>query len=443
MNSQQIVSFEERSPDSDGGQSDFINRPIHILLLSPTCNRMTGADRDWVNLLNALGPRRIRVSWAGIEGCEYLRPYLNPDVVTRLIDIQLPWFTYLIQDNAYLKRSAWLWAKIILDHANRLRAPIRRLREVLKHDPIDIVVSNTAAVTIGALFAQRWRLPHIWSVKECLDTEARACRSFATWVCRLSKAVVVPSEAAAKSFPKPVNVLPDGSDIQRIRTSGKCSSRSIVLNALGLPVGRPVVAQVAGLVWWKGHHVTAEAFVQLAAAGGKPDFSLVLLGDAHSDYRERVERILSQAPSEWRSAVRFVQFDPDDFSYLASADIVVHPSVLPDPFPNAVREAMILGKPVIASRGGGIPEMIRSGTTGILVEPGDASGLAQSIRRLVAFPEERLRIGRTAERFAITHFDIHLRKQAFYDLFQELSNDRRKADEQVLLSAVHQAIEIK
>lgn len=79
----------------------------------------------------------------------------------------------------------------------------------------------------------------------------------------------------------------------------------------------------------------AEAFLRLAESGGEPLFSLLFLGRGNAEYRESLDRSLAKAPREWREAVRFVHFDHNDFSYLGAADIVVHPSVLPDPFPNA------------------------------------------------------------------------------------------------------------
>src|SRR5262249_28739874 len=138
---------------------------------------------------------------------------------------------------------------------------------------------------------------------------------------------------------------------------------------------------------------------------------------------------------QWSDAVRFVQFRPDDFSCLAAADIVVHPSVLPDPFPNAVREAMILGKPVIASRDGGIVDMIRDGETGILVSPGDSNELAAEIGRLDRAAGERTRMGTAAQEFARSYFDIDLRKRAFSDLFRGLVSGKSRSGDGIFSPA--------
>lgn len=386
---------------------------------------MTGADRDWVTLANALGAENIRLTWAGIEGCEHLRQYLDARISARFVDLHFPPFNYLLWDKAYEERSTWLWTKILADYAWRLKSPFNKLRQVLKRDPVDIVVTNTAQVLLGAVLAQVVRRPHVWCVKECFDPSVVACRRFASWIVRMSTAVIVPSSAVARIFPASVHIFPDGNDVDRIRKGERQHSRAEVLQNLALPVERLVVAQAGGIFWLKGQHVTAEAFVRLATKN-HPCFSLLFLGKSTSSYRERLDRILAHAPKEWRDAVRFLDYNPDDFSYLAAADIVVQPSVFPDSLPNAVREAMILGKPVIGSRDGGIPEMIHDGKTGLLVTPGDPDELAAALEHLLSSQRERERIGAAARLFANSQFDIQLRKQAFCDLLWSVTGERSR-----------------
>ena len=65
-------------------------------------------------------------------------------------------------------------------------------------------------------------------------------------------------------------------------------------------------------------------------------------------------------------------------------DVVVHASVRPEPFGRVILEGMLLGKPVIATAAGGVPELIDDGRTGFLVPPGDATALADCLRRVLA-----------------------------------------------------------
>jgi len=67
---------------------------------------------------------------------------------------------------------------------------------------------------------------------------------------------------------------------------------------------------------------------------------------------------------------------------LAACTVVVHASVLPEPFGRVLVEAMLAGRPVIASNAGGVPEVVTDGETGVLVSPGDARALGEALDAL-------------------------------------------------------------
>jgi glycosyltransferase involved in cell wall biosynthesis len=356
-----------------------------------------------------------------------LRPLLDGDRVPRLMDIGLPSFGYLVDDFAATRRSAWLWTKILADHGLRLAKPLRRLARGLAGERVDIVVSNTVTATAGALFAQWRRLPHVWCIREFLNPQLRSGRRLASWVTRLSDAVVVPSSAMVAAFDRGPEVFPDGNHRPTLQAARHTADRGAILAQLGLPVDRPVVAQVGRLSHAKGQHVTVEAFLGLARGSTAPPCSLLYLSQEAGDQARVLRDRLESAPPAWREAVRFATFPPNDFTALACADLLVHPSVRPDPFPNAVREAMLLGVAVIASWAGGIPDLVRHGETGWLVEPGDAEALAGALARLLSSPEERSRLARAGEAHAAVAFDIETTKRPFVELFERLAH-RRSSD---------------
>jgi glycosyltransferase involved in cell wall biosynthesis len=82
--------------------------------------------------------------------------------------------------------------------------------------------------------------------------------------------------------------------------------------------------------------------------------------------------------------------------------------VWPEPFGIAALEAMSFGKPVIASNTGGLPEIVRSGENGILVEPGDHLALARAITTLYRDQGEILRMGKNAARLLRQNFDSEI-----------------------------------
>jgi glycosyltransferase involved in cell wall biosynthesis len=90
---------------------------------------------------------------------------------------------------------------------------------------------------------------------------------------------------------------------------------------------------------------------------------------------------------------------------LAAADVVVVPSVVDragnvDGLPNTLLEALAAGRAVVASRVGGIPDVVTHEQDALLVPPGDAAALAEALRRLVREPETRERLARAARRLA-------------------------------------------
>jgi glycosyltransferase involved in cell wall biosynthesis len=89
--------------------------------------------------------------------------------------------------------------------------------------------------------------------------------------------------------------------------------------------------------------------------------------------------------------------------------------------PYTLLEAMALGKPVIASRVGGLAEVIEDGITGILVQPGDPVALADAIQRLVAAPSLRMRLGEEAQRVQRARYSLEAMTSSYLQLYHEVS----------------------
>ena len=88
---------------------------------------------------------------------------------------------------------------------------------------------------------------------------------------------------------------------------------------------------------------------------------------------------------------------------MSACDIFVLPAPA-EPFGLVLIEAMALGKPVIAAAAGGPLEIVADGETGLLFEPGNAASLAQAIKRLLADPELRQRMGKAGRKRYEEHF---------------------------------------
>jgi glycosyltransferase involved in cell wall biosynthesis len=82
-------------------------------------------------------------------------------------------------------------------------------------------------------------------------------------------------------------------------------------------------------------------------------------------------------------------------------------------------EALSCGLPIVATRVGGIPDIVEVGTSGFLVDRGDIDGLASALITLLRVPSQCLRMGRAAKEFADTHLDISRTADRLVELYRE------------------------
>lgn len=143
--------------------------------------------------------------------------------------------------------------------------------------------------------------------------------------------------------------------------------------------GKRLVGQVGRLLGHKGYQVTIAAAQQLAT--DYPDVVFVFLGEGPDE-----DWLKQQVGSAGN--VCFVGHQNNVGSWLAALEVFVFPS-LHEGLGSTVLDAMQHGVPVIGARAGGIPDMIESEKTGLLVAPGDAPALARAIAELLDSPPRR------------------------------------------------------
>lgn len=156
--------------------------------------------------------------------------------------------------------------------------------------------------------------------------------------------------------------------------------RSLLRNKLGLPDDAKVIGTVGRLHQVKGHFHLLDAAQQLMK--DYPDLYLVIVGDGPlaADYPDQISR------RGLTGRVIMPGFCPDVYEYYAIMDIFCLPSLM-EGQGLVLLEAMNIGLPVVATRVGGIPEVIRDGINGLLVPAGDAPALATAIARILDNPE--------------------------------------------------------
>jgi glycosyltransferase involved in cell wall biosynthesis len=178
----------------------------------------------------------------------------------------------------------------------------------------------------------------------------------------------------------------------RVVHNGVPEQRSAeVRPAAGLRASLVVVGRLSER---KGQDLAIQATAVLRDRGH--DVTLTVVGDCFPGYEDvavGLERLVDELGISDR--VSFVGFQ-DPSPYLAGADIVVVPSRV-ESFGLVAAEALMLGRPTVATRVGGLPEVITDGATGRLVEPGRADALADAIGDLLDHPEVAAKMGRNGQ----------------------------------------------
>ena len=203
-----------------------------------------------------------------------------------------------------------------------------------------------------------------------------------------------------------VRYIPGGVDTALyvpVDSSKRDSARRAILATHGLPDRGHLVAFVGRIVREKGVLELVRA-AQYLRDGGSP-VSVVIAGSAvesgsgTSYVGEVTKTIADSGLTDWVSLVGPIG-SPSKNDLLSAADIFVCPSYR-EGSPMSVMEALACGTPVVATRVGGLRDLVQSGETGLLVSPGDTLELAHAIQTLVDAPDLRKRMAKEARRRAV------------------------------------------
>ncbi|MDB4912961.1 MAG: hypothetical protein JWM95_605 [Gemmatimonadetes bacterium] len=149
--------------------------------------------------------------------------------------------------------------------------------------------------------------------------------------------------------------------------------------------------------------------------------ALAYVGDGPE--RQRLEQLRTSLAS--RRDIHFLGYRTNVSDLLAGADVCVSASTWQEAFGLAVLEPMALGRAVVGTRVGGVPEILLDGETGLLVEPGDESGLSAAIERLLDDPELRASLGAAAHARTRAHFTIQAQVQTLSQIVSAGLSGRR------------------
>lgn len=176
--------------------------------------------------------------------------------------------------------------------------------------------------------------------------------------------------------------------------------RNALRDLLDIPRDRPVVLSVSRAAEYKGIQHLLRAFDRVWKGGARPRPVLIYLGDG--PYMDELRALRDALPS--RDDILMPGYRPGAARLIGGADLCVVPSTWAEAFGLAALEPAARGVPVVATRVGGIPEVVVDGETGVLVEPADVEALADAIEDLLADDEARRTMGEAGRARAAATF---------------------------------------
>jgi glycosyltransferase involved in cell wall biosynthesis len=224
------------------------------------------------------------------------------------------------------------------------------------------------------------------------------------------------------SKPGSFTVIHSGVDLKQFSKGAKQGSRK--RKELGITTDSLVIGYVGWLIPIKGVTYLLDAMAEVVQRHSNSLLVLVGKGDENGEeeikLRERVESLGLE------DRVRFLGWRPDVNEIMGCFDIFVLPS-LNEGMGRVLVEAMAAGLPIVASRVGGIPDLIENGENGLLVPPADPSALAKAISDLLSDKKRRNRMGEAGKKMCLPYSAEAMVQQIddlYTDLLEKYSNNQ-------------------
>jgi glycosyltransferase involved in cell wall biosynthesis len=288
----------------------------------------------------------------------------------------------------------------------RIPSSVAAVRRRIRALGADLVHTNSAVIVSPGAAARLSGVPHLYHVREWFQEFARLWGPYAAYLTRSSAYVVAVSEAVAAQFPSRDNVVVvnNGFDLDEFRIdraeAGAAFRRRFSLGA------EPVIGCVGRIKRVrKGQEVLVEAAALLEARGCRARY--VLVGapfPGNESHLAALQELVAARGLAGR--VVFTGEIEDTRQAYAAMDVLVLPSVQPEPFGGVVMEAMAMGVPVVATAIGGTVDQVAEGETGFLVPPGDPTALADRLQRLLADSDLRQAMSRAGPRRIAERFSM-------------------------------------
>ena len=212
--------------------------------------------------------------------------------------------------------------------------------------------------------------------------------------------------------PGSITVVPSGIDMDQVSDNSVTAIRA----GLGIPDGVPVVGTVGRIVAQKA----PLDFVRMAAQvkRSRPDTAFVMVGDATLESAP-LEKATREEAERLGVDILFTGYRSDAAAIAAAFDVYVVPSIY-EGLGRALTEAMLSGRPVVATSVNGVPDLVEPGATGLLAPPGDPASLAACVVWLLDNAEAARRMGAQGRNRVLSMFDTETMCRALDSVYSGL-----------------------
>jgi len=268
-----------------------------------------------------------------------------------------------------------------------------KLRRLIRSEKIDLIYTNTTPVIIGGILSKMMGIPNIWHLHEIMYPPASVLhRIFSAIIRSTSKKVIAVSDAVYQNW------LPFIGEKKMVRVYNGIpiekddSVQPTIKNELHIDQNTLLIGMIGRLNLHKGQFYFLEIAKELIKKNDALKF--IIVGNAFAGYEYLYQKLENSIVELGLGKhVLYLGYRTDIQQIIQGLDLFVLPSIMPDPFPTVVLEAMSLKKPVAATAQGGALEQVIDGLTGIHIPLDNAIVAAEKIKVLINDADFRIQCG--------------------------------------------------
>ena len=413
---------------TDAAEPRASQKPLRVLLFDHTAE-LGGGEIAMADLVRRFDRSRV----------EPIALLASRGPLEDLLEGHLPVHRLLLDDNVvHARREALGGASLgtVKAGLSMLRY-IGRLMRFLDEQQIEIIHTNSLkASVLGGVAGRLKGRKVIWHIRDRIADDylphkvvvvmRRLARVLPQFVIGNSRATLATLDLPGT----PTAAIPSGVDLSRFFASDAAVPAMLAAaaehDAASPESGAaPLIGLVGRICPWKGQHVFLKAAALVHARFPQARFQIIgaaLFGE--QAYEQELYALV--ADNGLADSVEFLGFQKNVPPLIRALDILVHASVVGEPFGQVIVQGMACGKPVVATNGGGVPETVVDGDTGLLVPMGDAVAMAAAVEQLLGDPAAAAEMGERGRERVIEKFTIEQSARRVTEVYEYVAG--RRAD---------------